>query len=140
MLPQLPSMRALLLLAVLAYYAPTSRAGSEHLLFHELNDDIVAVTAAYTAHRTGSGHDTTFPRSISSLLDSFPIQELNLTLTRGRWREEWCDTAAGHLTASISASVPCAVCGIASSISQHTVLTYIMTTKKHSTLHAGVLE
>ena len=88
-------MKALSLLicsiAALAYCVPTARARTEHLLFHELNDDIVAVTAAYSAHRSAGGHDTTFPRSISSLLDSFPVRELNLTLTRGRWREEWCD-------------------------------------------------
>ena len=85
--------------ATLAYCVPTVSAGSEHLLFHQLHDGIVAVTAAYSAHRSANGHDTTFPRSISSLLDSFPIQELNFTLTRGRWREEWC--GSDHLAVSI---------------------------------------
>lgn len=99
---------ALLITTLASCYLTTAQASSEHLLFHELNDGIVAVTAAFSAHRTGGSHETTFPRSISSLLDSFPVQELNLTLTRGRWREEWCGTAAKFLACVVGATVFCA--------------------------------
>jgi hypothetical protein len=79
-----------LFVAALACYVPSIVAYSEHLFLHELNEGTVAVTAAYAASQLLGKHDPTFPRSISLLLDSFPVQELNLTLTRGRWREEWC--------------------------------------------------
>lgn len=76
---------------VLAAFAciHSSLAITEHLLFHELAYGVVSVTAAFAAHQTGGAHEPTFPRSVTSLLDSFPVKELNLTLTRGHWREEW---------------------------------------------------
>ena len=64
-------------------------SSSEHLLLHSLDNSFVAVTSAVALHGSPSLHHTTFPRALSTLLDSFPIQELKLTLARGRWRHSW---------------------------------------------------
>ena len=64
-------------------------SSSEHFLVHSMDDDFVAVTSAIALHGSPSLHHTTFPRALSTLLDSFPIQDLKLTLARGRWRHTW---------------------------------------------------
>lgn len=69
--------------------ARQQESSSEHVILHNLDDSFVALTTAIALYGSPSLHHTTFPRALSTLLDSFPIKELKLTLTRGRWRNEW---------------------------------------------------
>lgn len=76
----------------------------EHIILHDVNEDHVALTTVIALHGSPSLHQATFPRALSTLFDSFPIRDLKLTLTRGRWREDW-SAALSHQATSTSAVV-----------------------------------
>eukprot|EP00892_Ulva_mutabilis_P008756 jgi/Ulvmu1/6252/UM028_0110.1 len=80
---------AVLLCCVALCTAQRHELSSEHVILHEINDQFVSFTSAIALHGSPSLHHTRFPRALSTLFDSFPIQELKLTLTRGRWRHNW---------------------------------------------------
>lgn len=65
----------------------------EHSILQDLSHDYLAVTAAFALHGSPSDHHTKFPRALSALFDSIPIKDLKLTLTRGRWRQDWYGSA-----------------------------------------------
>jgi hypothetical protein len=63
---------------------------SEHFLVHDLDEQYSASTFAAIAEGTTSVHQRTFPLPLAALFDTYPLKHFKLTLSRGRWRNEWC--------------------------------------------------
>jgi hypothetical protein len=62
---------------------------SEHLIVHRIAGGYYPLTIASEIIGSVSVHGQTFPRPIASLFDTYPVNRFKLTLTRGRWKQEW---------------------------------------------------
>jgi hypothetical protein len=99
---------ALLLVAVSLILAVPDRY-SEHILVHHIDSQYSAATFVAAAKGSLSVHLQTFPGPVASLFDTYPLASFRLTLTRGRWRKQWCGCssfqAVQNLTSCSGATV-----------------------------------
>jgi hypothetical protein len=75
-------------LALLFQFA-AGESFSEHLIVHQITGGYFPVTFASEFVGSTSVHGHIFPRPIASLFDTYPVNQFKLTLTRGRWKQEW---------------------------------------------------
>jgi phosphatidylinositol glycan class T len=63
---------------------------AEHLKLTNFKDGKVMATFEHTTISTLSSHYDIFPKALGEIFRAFDVQELHLTLTRGRWRyDRW---------------------------------------------------
>ena len=74
---------------------------SEHLVIHDVTRDYSAATFVASASGSLSEHQQSFPGSIATLFDTYPLQAFKLTLSRGRWRRDWCGSSELRVYASL---------------------------------------
>lgn len=77
---------------------------TEHVIVHQLSDQYSAVTFAATGQGQPAPHQQSFPLPIASLFNTYPLQSFHLSLSRGRWRKEWCVTGSRRTLQSRNAS------------------------------------
>ena len=74
---------------------------SEHLVIHDVTRDYSAATFVASASGSWSEHQQSFPGSIATLFDTYPLEAFKLTLSRGRWRRDWCEASEVLVYASL---------------------------------------